>query len=166
MNYSKVWILLRSETDSERQMARIAGMSPSGFKSMMDRQTMTVETLEKIAVYFKKPLHYFFDIDANIPVSSHLDDAPPLPRTAHAHTNPNTIEPESHYTNKPASPVKICTNPTCLEHIKELEAEILELKDDKRRLKRHNDYLEAELQKGGSHIGKSAEGGLEESKAG
>jgi len=61
MDYRKIWALFRSETDSERQMARIANMSPSGFRSMMERETMTVETLETIASHFKKPLNYFFD---------------------------------------------------------------------------------------------------------
>ena len=63
MNYDKVWALLRSETNSKRQMARIAKMSPSGFESMMERKTMTVETLEVLAKHFKKELNYFSDKD-------------------------------------------------------------------------------------------------------
>ncbi|WP_372772167.1 hypothetical protein [Mangrovibacterium sp.] len=65
MNYDKVWSLFTSKDYSERAMARASGMSPSGFKSMMEKKTMTVETLETIANHFHLPLHYFFDTSKN-----------------------------------------------------------------------------------------------------
>ncbi len=69
-----------------------------------------------------------------------------------------TKEPNREYT-EPTSPGKHCDNPNCKQRIEELE-------DDKRRLKRLNDLLEAELQKGGHHNGKSSQGDMEEPHTG
>lgn len=144
MDYKKVWSLLRSETDSERQMARIAGMSPSGFKSMMERETMTVETLETIAKYFRKTLNYFSDTESYTYVSDNSKES---------ENSENT-----HYT-APKSPIERCDNPTCLKRISELE-------DDKNLLKEYNKLLRAQLARGGLDKGKSSEGDMEKSHTG
>ncbi len=144
MDYKKVWSLLRSETESERRMARISGMSPSGFKSMMERETMTVETLETIARHFKKSLNYFSDIDISSYVSNNDQET----------ENSNN----THYI-APESPLNSCDNPACLKRISELE-------DDKNLLKEYNKLLKAQLARGGLDEGKSSEGGLEESPTG
>lgn len=44
-----------------RAMSDITGMSPTGFKQTIDNKSLKVDTLMKIAVYFNKPISFFFD---------------------------------------------------------------------------------------------------------
>lgn len=61
MDYSKIRVLMMQRNFSLRNMARTIGVSDSGFKSMMERDTMTIQTLEKISQVFDVPITYFFD---------------------------------------------------------------------------------------------------------
>lgn len=61
VNYNKLWSLINQINLSQNAAARMIGMSSTGFKQMMDRQTMPVSVLEKFAEYFNKPVSYFFD---------------------------------------------------------------------------------------------------------
>ena len=61
MDYSKLWSLINQAELSKSAAGRIAGLSPQGFITMMERETMTVSTLETFARYFKKPISYFFE---------------------------------------------------------------------------------------------------------
>nr|WP_321357219.1 helix-turn-helix transcriptional regulator [uncultured Draconibacterium sp.] len=94
MNYDKVWSLFNSENLSKRGMARVAGMSPSGFESMMDKKTMTVETLEKIAKYFKKEVHYFFDTSDRYTYVGSNQDIPEEPKIT-TYSCPDCIKKEN-----------------------------------------------------------------------
>lgn len=65
MDYNKVWSLINGKNLSQNKISRILDLSSTGFKLMMDRRTMTVATLEKLAEYFDKPVSYFFDEEEN-----------------------------------------------------------------------------------------------------
>lgn len=60
MDYNKIWSLINKENLSKRAAAKIANMSPYGFNTMMDRKTMSIETLEVLAKYFNVSMCYFF----------------------------------------------------------------------------------------------------------
>ena len=61
MDYNKLWSLINKQLPSKSAAARIVKMSPQGFISMMDNNTITVATLEKFADYFRLPISYFFE---------------------------------------------------------------------------------------------------------
>lgn len=64
MNYSKVEKLRNSEK-SKKLFAQKLGMTEHGVLHMLSKRTMTVETLERIALVYKKPIEYFFSDDSN-----------------------------------------------------------------------------------------------------
>jgi len=66
MDYNNVWSLINKANLSKRAIAKIIGMTGTGFDKMMDNRTMTVEVLEKIAIYFKVPLTTFFSTEDSI----------------------------------------------------------------------------------------------------
>jgi len=61
MDYSKIRVLMMQRNFSLRNMARTIGVSDSGFKAMMERDTMTIHNLEKISQVFEVPVTYFFE---------------------------------------------------------------------------------------------------------
>jgi len=61
MDYNKLWSLINKEGISKRGAAKIVNMSPTGFISMMERKTMSVETLELFAKHFNVPILHFFE---------------------------------------------------------------------------------------------------------
>jgi DNA-binding XRE family transcriptional regulator len=61
MNYSKLKSLQKSSGITNKEMANLFEMSETGYNKMIDKQTCTVSTLEKIAKYFKVPVSYFFE---------------------------------------------------------------------------------------------------------
>lgn len=61
MDYNKLWSLINKENLSKRAAAKVANMSPYGFNMMMERKTMSVETLELLAKHFGVPVNYFFE---------------------------------------------------------------------------------------------------------
>lgn len=61
MNYNKIDSLRNKLGLSRAAIARIVGMTNQGFISMMEKKTMNVAVLEKLATYYKKPISYFFD---------------------------------------------------------------------------------------------------------
>lgn len=63
MDYNNVWSLINKANLSKRAMAKIIGMTGTGFDKMMDNKTMTVDVLEKVATYFKVPLTTFFSTE-------------------------------------------------------------------------------------------------------
>lgn len=66
MDYNKLWSLINKEGLSKSAAAKIAGMTHQGFVYMMERQTMTVGSLEKFADHFNIPISNFFEIDETI----------------------------------------------------------------------------------------------------
>jgi hypothetical protein len=61
LDYNSIWSLINKNNLSKAKAARIAEMSETGFRQMMDRKTMAVSTLEKFAEYFKVPITAFFE---------------------------------------------------------------------------------------------------------
>gem|GEM_PF-5097614 len=60
MNYNKI-IHLRDSEKTKQMLADGIGMSLHGLNLAIKNKRLTVETLEKIAIYYKKPVSYFFD---------------------------------------------------------------------------------------------------------
>ena len=65
MYYNKLWALINKHNLSKSAAGRIAGLSPQGFNTMMDKETMTVSNLEKYAKYFKVSISYFYESEYN-----------------------------------------------------------------------------------------------------
>jgi len=105
MDYNKLWNLINMKNLSKSAAGRVAGLSPQGFISMMEKKTMTIATLEKFSKYFEKPVSYFFDGQAE------FDD--------------DTTSPI----------YDTCKDPRCRDKTASLEARVLELMDDKNLLK-------------------------------
>lgn len=61
MDYDKLISLMNKENLSNRAMAKIVNMTVGGFIPMLKNKTMKVETLEKLANHFQKPISYFFE---------------------------------------------------------------------------------------------------------
>lgn len=51
LNYDLIWSEINQRDFSQRKIARAIGMTATGFKTMMDRQTMTVKNLESICTF-------------------------------------------------------------------------------------------------------------------
>lgn len=61
MNYSKLRQLQKMNKISNREISVVVGLTDTGYGKMLENETCTVSTLEKIANYFKVPVSYFFD---------------------------------------------------------------------------------------------------------
>lgn len=61
MNYELINKLRIENNLSKNELARIVDMSGTGFNQMIMNQSMTVSTLEKLAVHFNVPIFRFFD---------------------------------------------------------------------------------------------------------
>jgi len=61
MNYNKIRELLEQKNITIIYLCRKAKITYSGFVQMMDKETMKVDTLEKIALILEVPVSYFFD---------------------------------------------------------------------------------------------------------
>lgn len=61
LNYKKINDLLSDRNVIKNDFYSDIDMTSSGFTKMMELKRMKVETLEKIAMYFKKPISWFFD---------------------------------------------------------------------------------------------------------
>ena len=95
LNYSKITDLQKENKVSNREIAAYLKMSGVGYGKMLEKKTCTVSIIEMIAVFFKKPLSYFFD-------DFHLD-----------------------ITNEPTSPYYTeCKNHNCIKQILELEKRV------------------------------------------
>lgn len=68
MNYSKIEKLRNSEK-SKKLFAEKLGMTEHGVLHMLKHRTMTVETLERIALVYNRPIEYFFSEDNQTTVS-------------------------------------------------------------------------------------------------
>lgn len=66
LNYLKVRLLFEEEKFSKMDFYKYINMTSKGFNDMLDNQRMKVETLEKIASYFDKPMSWFFDEDVDV----------------------------------------------------------------------------------------------------
>ena len=60
LDYNKIWSLISKNNLTKAKAARIGEMSETGFRQMMERKTMAVATLVRYAIYFEKPISYFF----------------------------------------------------------------------------------------------------------
>ncbi|HMM12436.1 MAG TPA: hypothetical protein PKE03_10120 [Bacteroidales bacterium] len=69
MNYSKVENLRNSEK-SKKLFAEKLSMTEHGVLHMLKYKTMTVETLERIALVYNKPIEYFFSEDNQTTISN------------------------------------------------------------------------------------------------
>lgn len=61
LNYQKVSDLYKSLNGDEKEFFLKIDMTYDGFIKMIKNKRMKVETLEKISVYFNRPLSWFFD---------------------------------------------------------------------------------------------------------
>lgn len=61
LEYNKIEYLLSKNRMTLTEMAKIVGMSTSGFRDSIIKRTIKVDTLEKIAGHFGKPVSYFFN---------------------------------------------------------------------------------------------------------
>ncbi len=66
MNYSKIKILQNQKNLSDRKFAKSIGLSGPGYKTMLEKQTCTVETIETICKVYKLSLAHFFDEATNL----------------------------------------------------------------------------------------------------
>ena len=112
LNYNKIWELASEKNIKKSQLARYANMGETGFRQMMERKTMTVETLCLLLEKLGKPVSYFFD------------------------------EPEPNTLNEPIPPYHTkCKNPECIERISELERDKANLEQLKILLTEENERL-------------------------
>lgn len=63
LNYKIINDLANSISSNKMEFYRDIGLTPTGFRQTMEKKTMKVETLERIAAYFDKPVAYFFDVE-------------------------------------------------------------------------------------------------------
>lgn len=63
MNYSKLKEVIKSSGFALKEVAISAGISEQGFLAMLKKQSMKVETLEKICLVLKKSPIEFFEAD-------------------------------------------------------------------------------------------------------
>jgi transcriptional regulator with XRE-family HTH domain len=79
MNYSKIRQLQKMNKVSNREISVVVGLTDTGYGKMLENETCTVSTLEKIATYFKVPVSYFFDLEekpqAYKPIETKVDVA-------------------------------------------------------------------------------------------
>jgi len=61
MNYNKIKILSTEKRLSFTQLSKIIGMSRGGLYAAIDNETLTIDTLEKIAKAFDVPIISFFE---------------------------------------------------------------------------------------------------------
>ncbi len=61
MNYSKIKVLQNQKNLSDRKFAKSIGLTGPGYKTMIEKHTCTVETLETICKIYGLELSYFFD---------------------------------------------------------------------------------------------------------
>lgn len=61
LNYDLIWSEINKRELSQRKVAAAIGMSPSGFKSMMDNQTLTVKQLENLSEFLNVNPQNFFE---------------------------------------------------------------------------------------------------------
>ena len=61
LNYKKISTLVKSIDSSKMEFYKLIDVTPTGFRQTMEKKTMKVDTLERIAIYFDKPISYFFD---------------------------------------------------------------------------------------------------------
>lgn len=141
LDYSKIKLLQNTHNLSDRAMGRKIGMSHTGYAGMMERKSCSVETLVTISEAFQKPILYFFTNEDQNAVNEQNEVY---------HAKPPDSDKPDH-----------CANPYCLKR----ENQLLE---ENRQLNRENRELREEiraLQKGGTNVGKSGTGGLEEPRA-
>jgi transcriptional regulator with XRE-family HTH domain len=65
MIYNKI-DKLRKKQKSQKILADAVGMTVQGLNLMLNKRTMTVDTLEKIAKYFEVSPAYFFEEESNL----------------------------------------------------------------------------------------------------
>lgn len=61
MNYNKIRELVVDKRLSLRKLAMKVGMTQPGFMRMLKNESMTVETLERVAAALKVPISEFFE---------------------------------------------------------------------------------------------------------
>lgn len=61
MNYEKIELLLQQKGVRKMEFYGSINVTHAGFSKMIKNKTITVETLERIAAYFKVPASSFFD---------------------------------------------------------------------------------------------------------
>lgn len=59
--YEKINELFKSKVFIKEEFFQKIGMTRVGFNLMMQKHSLKVDTLEKFAFYFKKPISYFFE---------------------------------------------------------------------------------------------------------
>lgn len=73
MNYAKIETLLSQKGVSKMKFYEAVGLTHTGFSKMIKNETITVDTLEKIAAYFNIPVFTFFEENATkVPTVSDL----------------------------------------------------------------------------------------------
>lgn len=65
LDYTKFKTLQNSRELSDRGMAKVIGMTSTGYVKMLQKKSCSVSTLVRISAEFNKPLEYFFDKDDN-----------------------------------------------------------------------------------------------------
>lgn len=61
MNYNKLGELQTKKNVSNREIAKELEISDTGYKKMIENQTLTVKVLEKLADFYKVSISVFFD---------------------------------------------------------------------------------------------------------
>ena len=75
MNYNKIRLLTKERKLSIRKLCVQAGITDVGFRKMTEKNTMKIETLEKIAKALDVSPVYFFDTDGK-PEDYQVKDKP------------------------------------------------------------------------------------------
>lgn len=61
LNYLKISKLIEDNVSVREHFYSKIGVTRIGWNATMKNKSMKVETLERVAAYFKKPISYFFD---------------------------------------------------------------------------------------------------------
>ena len=65
LDYDLIWSLINRQGVSIKSLSEFCEMSSDGFSRTLKKQRLTVETLEKISLFFNKHPGYFFGPDPN-----------------------------------------------------------------------------------------------------
>lgn len=65
LDYDLIWSLINRQGISMKSLSEFCEMSPDGLSRALRKQRISVETLEKIALFFQKHPGYFWGPDEN-----------------------------------------------------------------------------------------------------
>lgn len=140
---NKVFSLINKRENSLSGFALKIGMSHTGLRAGLVKESLGVKKLIRIAEYFNKPIEYFFENNTEFDT---IEDISSIYK----------MDPTSLNKNK-------CTNPECFDEKRILNKQKMELLEENRIL--HKEKIKwLEEQKGETNSGKKVKGDVEESE--